>query len=294
MSKWQVLILGFTLVILVGLLAGGLQALEFRGGQLDIDPDEREEGGHALLPFPYAMAERILDLIPWLVLGAAILGIAVFRRKLLHRWRVNLMVFAAIVLLGVFALMILPAHVADQEPPADPEDELQNGEPAGSWGPGFPSQEPGLGDSSQESPIVVPRWVTYLVAMTLALPLVWLGWRLVRRATSPKPPTFSDELREISAQAVNDLRAGVSVEQVVIRCWAQMADILAPRAGGVAPAVTPRELAHLLASRGVRHDSVAELTRLFEEVRYGARADEARRERALAALAAIEEAYGTA
>jgi len=294
MSKWQVLILGFTLVILVGLLAGGLQALEFRGGQLSPEHEEPDAYGQGVLPFSRALTERILDIMPWFILGSAILGMAFFRRKLLYRWRVNLMVFTVIIFMGVLLIAILPGLLADQEPPTDAEDELENGEPAGSWGPGFPSQEPGPGDTPQQYPVAVPSWVTYLAATALVVPLVWLGWRLVRRTTTPKPSQMDDELQIVAARAVDDLRAGVSVDEVVIRCWAQMADVLAPRAGGLAPAATPRELARLLVERGVRHHSVAELTGLFEEVRYGAKADEARRERALAALAAIEEAYGSA
>ncbi|MFP3898281.1 MAG: DUF4129 domain-containing protein [Dehalococcoidia bacterium] len=101
-------------------------------------------------------------------------------------------------------------------------------------------------------------------------------------------------MREAAAQAVAELRAGLSVEEVVVRCWARMAEILAVRVGGRDPALTPRELARSLARRGVRHEAITELTGLFEEVRYGAKADAPRRERALAALAAIEEAYGAA
>lgn len=201
------------------------------------------------------------------------------------------MVFAAILLLAAFAFIILPGQPADQETLTG-EDELENGERADLRQPGIPSTQPGTGDGAPRSPGALPPWVTYVAAIILVLPLVWLGWRIVRRAVTPKPPETGDELQELAARAVDDLKAGVSVEEVVIRCWARMADILAPRAGAVDPGVTPRELAQLLVRRGVRHDAVAELTRLFEEVRYGARADAPRRQRALAALAAVKEAYG--
>jgi hypothetical protein len=137
--------------------------------------------------------------------------------------------------------------------------------------------------------------VTYLAAAVLAVPVVWLGWRLARRAAQRYRKQVPEEtLRQAAAQATAELRAGLDVKEVVIRCWARMAEILAARAGGDAPSITPREFAQLLARWGVHHEAVAKLTSLFEEVRYGDRADAPRREQALAALEAIEEAYGSA
>lgn len=290
MSKWRVAVLGLALIVAVGVLAAGLQTVEFRAGVPLPDPGQPQPGEYTRLPFPYAMMERLFDILPWVLLGAAVLGAAIFRRKLRQGWKTNLAVFAAILLLAAFAFGIMPGRLADQEDLAGEEEQVP-GPPADLWQPGIPSTQPGSGEDAPGSPGVLPTWVTYLATALLVMPLVWLGWRLVRRTVTPRPSGPGDELQELAARAVDDLRAGTPVEEVVIRCWARMADILAPRAGGIAPGITPRELARLLVGHGVRHDAVAELTRLFEEVRYGAKADEPRRERALAALAAVQEAY---
>ena len=289
MSKGLVLILGLILVGLLGILAAGLQTLEFREGLPLPELREPAPGEAGLLPLPLGPAERLLDLMPWIILVIVILGAVVFRQKLIRevfrlRWLVALVVLLA--LLG-----LRPWHT---ELPLEQE-ELIEGRPPAQSGPVIPSPDYPTGDGTQGPPVTLPGWVTYLAAAALALPLVWLGWWLARRAAQRvHKRAAKDELRELAAQASADLRAGVPVEEVVIRCWARMAEIMACRAGATDPAITPRELAQLLARWGVRDEAISELTRLFEEVRYGARADGPRRERALAALMAIEEAYGSA
>jgi len=294
MNKWRVLALGLTVVVLLGLLAAGLQTLEFRGGhQYAIsDLEQPGWGESAVLPLPYALMERILEAMPWFILGILILGAVVFRRKLLReviRFRVLIVFMVLLALIGLRAGHgLLPVE-------EEVEQEFIPGPPAESWQPPFPPPEPGPGDTTPQSPPQLPWWVTYLVATALAVPAVWLGWHFVRRAARRKQTEVSDDsLQDIAAEAAAELRAGLPFDEVVIRCWARMAEILARRAGGNAPQMTPRELASVLTRWGVRHEAVADLTRLFEEVRYGSKADAPRRDRAIAALAEIEEAYGPA
>jgi hypothetical protein len=72
-----------------------------------------------------------------------------------------------------------------------------------------------------------------------------------------------------------------------------MARMLSARSGvPLAPSATPREFRATLEGAGLHHAAISMLTRLFEEVRYGGRSDDPRREDALAALAALEEEYG--
>ena len=283
------------MVVLLGLIAAGLQTLEFRAGlplpDLDEDPDR---GQAVLLPFPYALLERLFGIMPWLILVVLIVGVAILRRRIFTEFGRMRIIILLLLLAALFGLR--PWHSQSpvlEEEPVEVEEEMVVTPPE-FWQPTIPSPD-WIEDPAQERPVALPGWVTYLIAAALAVPLVWLGWWLARRATrryQKKVPEY--DLREIAAQASADLRAGLPVEDVVIRCWARMAEILAGKAGETGPAITPRELAQLLARWGVRHEAIVELTRLFEEVRYGARADAPRRERALAALEAIEEAYGAA
>ena len=296
MSKWQVLGLGFTIVLLLGLLAAGLQTLEFRGALLDLGGEGPGEPGEAvLLPYPYAL-ERLLEFMPWIIMGTLILGFLVFRRELfrqLAKQKALIALVAFLVILAMIGLRPGQAPIHEEPPPEEPQ--LEEGPPADFWQPGIPSF--GDEDAEQRLPPTLPSWITYLAAAAVAVPVVWLAWRLGRRVTRREVIRDDDKLKELRgvlSDAADGLRAGASVEEVVIRCWARMAEILAPRAGGTDPAITPREFARLLTKWGVRHEAVSQLTALFEEVRYGAKPDEPRRDRALAALAAIEEAYGPA
>lgn len=294
MNKRRILILGLAMIVLLGLLAAGLQPLEFRAGLPVPDPGGPETGGTYVLPFPYALLERLLDLMPWLCLLAVILGAAIFWRKLFSEFARVRILISLLLILAVLGLRPWLNQSAVYEEDLTEVEEKAMINPPELWQPAFPSPD-WVEDPAREQPVTLPGWVTYLTAAALALPLVWLGWWLARRAARryrKGPP--EESLREAAARAAAELRAGASVEEVVIRCWARMAEILARTAGGNAPPITARELAQLLAKRGVRDQAIVELTRLFEEVRYGDKADAPRRERALAALEAIEEAYGTA
>jgi len=294
MNKRRILVMGLAMVVLLVVLAAGLQTLEFRAGHAMLEPKEPEPGGLYTLPLPYALMRWLLDRMPWIILAVLILGAVVFRRKLFEEvFRLRILIIC-IVMLAVFGLR--PWYnqpPVDEEQPTEVEEEVVVNLP-GFFQPVIPPPD-WSEDTPQEQPAALPGWVTYLAAAAVAVPVVWLGWWLARQAARRyRKREDEEELREVAAQAAADLRAGLSLEEVVIRCWARMAEILAGRAGGTAPAITPRELAQLLAEWGVRDEAVAELTWLFEEVRYGGRADAPRRERALAALEAIEEAYGPA
>lgn len=83
--------------------------------------------------------------------------------------------------------------------------------------------------------------------------------------------------------------AGTAVDNEVYRAWREMTghlDVANPEAA------TPAEFADAAVAAGMDREDVAELTALFEEVRYGdAPPTEAREGRALAALRRIEAAY---
>jgi hypothetical protein len=296
--KWQLVGLGLTVMVLLGVLAAGLQTLEFRGGYGHVIPEGGgSPGGVAVFPLLSAVIERLLALIPWFFVGLLIIAVLIFRRKLfgqIPRKQVLVTLVAFLVCLVVIGTMN-DRRLNIENQPTEAEQELVNGDPADIWQPEIPPPEPGADDATQTSSEALPWWVTYLVATALAVPLAWLGCSLLRRATRREQTRASKEdLQEIAAQAAAELRGGLAVEEVVIRCWARMADVLATRVEATSASITPRELADFLTRWGVHHQAVAELTTLFEEVRYGHKADAPRRDRALAALAAIEEAYGAA
>lgn len=296
--KWQFVGLGVTVMILLAVLAVGLQTLQFRGGYGPVVPKwELTSGGAAVFPMLSAILERFLGLMPWFFVGLSVIAVIIFRRKLFHQTPRNQALVALVAFLVFLAVI---GTMNDRRPSiehelTEAEQGLVNRDPADIWQPEIPPPDARAEDDTEASSAALPWWATYLVATALAVPLAWLGWSLLRRATRREQTRASKEdLHEIAAQAAAELRAGCAVEEVVIRCWARMADVLANRVEATSASITPRELAAVLARWGVHHQAIAELTTLFEEVRYGRKADAPRRDRALAALAAIEEAYHAA
>jgi hypothetical protein len=93
-----------------------------------------------------------------------------------------------------------------------------------------------------------------------------------------------------AGRAADRIEDDAGVDNEVYRAWQEMAarlDVDRPEAS------TPGEFADAAADAGMAEGDVAELTRLFEEVRYGdADATADREDRAVGTLRRIEDAYG--
>ncbi len=137
-----------------------------------------------------------------------------------------------------------------------------------------------------------PRWIGTLLTLCVGTLLVVLvlviAWHLrahYREATLPPLAQLADEARV----ALNALRDGGNVRDVVLRCYFEMARVL-DEAQGIrrVETVTPREFAVQLTALGLPAVPVQTLTALFEEARYGMRvADAAAADHAIASLTAI-------
>lgn len=277
--KW-LLLFGAFLIGGAGLLAAALAGLEFRGGRLPWGGGEAEPdlpGGNVPLELPSALFDLLVVVLLVVLLGyvAAQLLTPEGRRRLLRQalW------------LGLVLLVLFLARGIFQRIQAPLEPEPEAGPPAVlPWSVGgAPSGAP------PATPPTAPGWAAYLGAALLAGALGFVLWRW----WTARRPSAADEVREALAEASADLQAGLPVADVVVRCWARMVAIFSRRVKeATAPEVTPRELAERLVALGFREEGVWVLTRLFEEVRYGHKDSEPRRGEALAALEAIERAYG--
>jgi hypothetical protein len=109
-------------------------------------------------------------------------------------------------------------------------------------------------------------------------------------------PTDVAAVAEAAGEAADRIEAGedgaaeAGLDNDVYRAWAEMTrhlDVENPAAS------TPAEFADAAVAAGMDRDDVADLTRVFEEVRYGhAEPTPALEERAVGALRRIEAAYG--
>jgi hypothetical protein len=162
-----------------------------------------------------------------------------------------------------------------------------------------PQSQPAQGLSLDQGDVPVvefvadpPQWAVVGTAAGLALllaaGLVAVFWILWRNRVEESP---LEQLAEKAEGAIEALHGGADLRDTVMRCYFEMEQVLHQkrgirREGGV----TPREFAHHLVEAGLPRQPVSRLTRLFEMVRYGAKALGDREEReALDSLATIVE-----
>jgi hypothetical protein len=165
----------------------------------------------------------------------------------------------------------------------------------------FQPEETGLSGTGQPAAEPLPRelavfipdpppWLILVASLGLALLLtaliagsVWLIWRR-RRPESPM-----QRLAQEAQSALDALQSGGDLKNIVIRCYFEMSRVLNEQRGIRRDQdMTPREFERLLAGKGLPAEPVRQLTRLFEDVRYGTQIPGHLEERqALASLTAI-------
>jgi hypothetical protein len=111
-----------------------------------------------------------------------------------------------------------------------------------------------------------------------------------RSVEHPDDEERRSEIGRAAGRAADRIEGDDDFENEVYRAWREMADALPVDRPASS---TPGEFATAARDVGADDDDVAELTELFEAVRYGGReATSDREERAVAALRRIEAAYG--
>lgn len=274
MHRRLVALLGFCLVAVLAFLAGGLRGTEFHGGHPLPSPGSTHNLT-ALPPSPLSSADWMIDALRLFLFCGLLLAIMafIFSRNF-RRHALKLLLILGIFLLAWHFLLRSPR--APQNPPT-PE-ELSGG----GW--------PGGQEETAERMPTIPWWAVHLAAVVAGIGMaLWLGPRL---AMVVERKRTKRAIQEVAQQAVVELDQGAPVSDVVMRAWLRMVEILCHRTGARdRPSFTPREFAENMAKLGFKHDAVELLTKLFEEVRYGRKESEPRREQALAALAAVEKAF---
>jgi hypothetical protein len=286
-SKLQILILlgiaaAATVILAAGLsnlklLPGQPFSLPFLGERAPAEPGQYEPlpGGEFLLSLVRGLLILLVLLIPVTVVLAIIFP--EFRKRILRR-----LISFVLLLVCLYALMRLRPDIFDIA------EEIQ-----------IPEQ---AAQSEQMSPIPVtelisepPQWLTPVASLCLALPfaalLTGLAVRLLsRRARRPAGPL--EQLAQEAEEAIEQLRAGSDLKNTVIRCYAEMARVLAERRGiRRQQSMTTREFEEHLRGLNLPDEPIKRLTRLFEDVRYGTMPPGEREEQqAIASLTAIVEA----
>ena len=116
----------------------------------------------------------------------------------------------------------------------------------------------------------LPPGLIWLVWIGLAMMIVLLGiwsshWRTKRTQAG-------DPLKLEAERAMQALRTGRDLKSVIVHCYRQMSLALQKEQGiELEETMTAREFERLLEARGIPHDPVHQLTRLFEAARYSLR-----------------------
>lgn len=113
-----------------------------------------------------------------------------------------------------------------------------------------------------------PRVLIQLVIIGIASGIGLLAFIVVKRWRSSK--SIDDDLLQEAEQAVNDLKAGADLRNVILRCYFQMTRSLQEEQGIERDyTMTVQEFERWLGNLGFPSIPLRQLTSLFEKVRYG-------------------------
>lgn len=136
----------------------------------------------------------------------------------------------------------------------------------------------GMGGNNLPPPVFEPpqetAWLSYLVGVLFIIVVTLLSWRFLRglREYAGRGPSKSlNEIARIARSSLRDLSSGRESTDVIMNCYFRMSDVVADkRKLQRGTSITPAEFAVRLEQAGLPGEAVRRLTRLFENVRYGA------------------------
>lgn len=256
-----------------GLFGGG----DGDGGFVPPEPDEEPADGPEV-----PLLDEFLLLLAAFALLAMVGYMFVYWRRVLR-----LLVVIAVVAAVLFAATVLLLQFVDTSGngPVPPDD------------PGLPGSGDGGGSGGDESGSTTPTPLTVLGVLVLALvgvALVLFGTARIDRApdeaATDAPDGDAAAVGRAAGRAADRLEAGTDVDNEVYRAWQEMTELLDVRNPETK---APREFATAAVEAGMDPGDVDELTRLFEDVRYGGKAATGEDERrAIDVFRRIETAYG--
>ncbi|MFC4407470.1 DUF4129 domain-containing protein [Haloarchaeobius iranensis] len=280
---------------------GGSTVSDPTGGD-DRDSGENGSSGREPLTDPGQFSFSFGICLPFLLTGeflAIVIGVALLLWSGLAYRDDGFAASAALVVVGfpAFFLWMLLTNCAEQ--PAPTSADILPSEPA----PPSTGGNASVGIANDSGLVITqPSVFVVLVAATLVVGL--LGYALLSSTddeeSEAEPPEQGSaeegdprrvtEIGNVAGQIADRLERTTGTENEVFRAWVEMTRHLPvehPRSS------TPSEFADAAVGAGVSREDVAELTELFEEVRYGGEPVTADRERrAVDALRHIEDKYG--
>jgi hypothetical protein len=260
-NKRNALLLLSLAAILILTLAAGLPGLKLAAGQPFNLVQGQTETITANLPLP---GGSILLWIFRAVLALALVLIPVYIIYSLFTPEGRKRLLASIILVGV--ILWVTDYLRKTVPAASP--------PAPAPPPVPPNSDLGVNLSPPlQFAAAPPPWLSLLVILAVSILIVGgilLAMRFIRKRRQPGKNSYADLAREAEA-TIAALRRGGDLDTSIIHCYQEMSQIVWTEKGIVREtAMTPREFEDRLEGIGLPRQSVRTLTRLFEQVRYGA------------------------
>jgi len=247
------------IVILVTILASELTGLEFQPGQSYTFRSEGVQvnaGTDSVQTFDLGGVGRIVGIIIlWLVLPASVVYFVISPEARRHViMRVLSISFSTFAMIVVVRWLAMTGGCAT----------IKNAASATAGGGGGELTEVVF------TPVDIPSF-RYLGSFLIAIIVVMLVYRIGRRIKLRQPDQL-DRIAQETEKAVADLRAGADFKDTIKRCYFEMSKALKDYQGLEREiGMTPREFESSLHGLGLPMGNVHRLTRLFEEVRYGAK-----------------------
>ncbi|MCL4505525.1 MAG: DUF4129 domain-containing protein [Chloroflexi bacterium] len=249
-------------VVLLLLLAIGINGLQMLPGRpFDLgSPGAPPSGGNAVSG---SNSDFALFIVRALFLAAAvILPLALIYMALSPEGRRQLMAY------GIMAVGLVLIFMLLSNQNRKPGDESQTSGPAAqATTPPVATRAP-----SDVFSGTAPDWLATAISIALALLICgiagaafYLAWR-----RSHQPKSALEELAGEARQAISALQAGGELKDTVLRCYREMSRVLQQERGiQRQAAMTAREFEDALLAIGMPGEPVRQLTRLFEQARYG-------------------------
>lgn len=279
---WALLFLVVTLVAIILLSAGisGLKLLTGKPLRLGLKIQDLRENRVAEQGDSLGTIFRALFIVFLIFTPLAILYLLISPKHRKHALR-NVILLLVLFTLSGLLLYARPALIKGVIPymalPAMPKAE---------WPPGE------LTTPFNPNP---PQWFIWVVSFGLAAFIVTVIISIARFVMRRRISSNSSlqHLAQEALNAVEELQAGTDLKNIVIRSYYKMACI-AGKLQGVRRSsdMTAQEFEQLLIDAGLPKEPLRQLTRLFEDVRYGTEVPSEKEEReAVRCLTAIAEAY---
>jgi len=257
--KFWIFLLGGIVLVALLVLASGLPSLEFaEGRKLPLGNSSIIANPVRSLPIGDARWVKVIGVIFAIILPISLIYL-ILSKEARKRFLIQLIQVGLLVL----ALYLFMTRV-HMQPPAVPAEEI--------GAPGIPT--PGVEDIPQVEPVAAtPSWLVNTLSICVSGVLLvgglWI-FRLMR--SSIESNQQQDELVFTAQSALDEIRAGGDLSNIILRCYKEMTRIVAEKRNIKRQGyLTPSEFADQLSRAGLPKDQIFRLTQLFEAARYGAR-----------------------